>query len=66
MNKNEEQIKNEEITEDVDVVFRDPTAIEIDLGVVNLDTAFELSAFNKLADNNRVKSLILIVPHLKV
>ena len=42
MNKNEEQIKNEEITEDVDVVFRDPTAIEIDLGVVNLDTAFEL------------------------
>ena len=30
------------------------------------DTAFELSAFNKLADNNRVKSLILIVPHLKV
>mgnify|MGYP003137525276 FL=1 len=45
MNKNKEQIKNEEITEDVnvDVVFReprDPTMIELE--PITLEAAYEL------------------------
>lgn len=43
MNKNKEQIKNEEITENVDVVFRDPTEDEmIELKPITLSAAYEL------------------------
>ena len=69
MNKNEEQIKNEEITEDVDVVFRDPTAIGIDLGVVNLDTAFELYYVVKdavdMLDENDDSNLVTVLRRIR-
>ena len=69
MNKNEEQIKNEEITEDVDVVFRDPTAIEIDLGVVNLDTAVELYYVVKdavdMLDENDDSNLVTVLRRIR-
>jgi len=43
MNKNKEQIKNDEITKNVDVVFRDPTEDEmIELEPITLDAAYEL------------------------